>query len=331
MPCYTPVPAYRAEGGQIVFSSKAGHADLPLSFPCGKCLGCRADFARSWALRCVHEAQMHEVSSFITLTFDPEFLPADLSINVRHWQLFAKRVRKRLGPFRFLSCGEYGERFRRPHYHACVFGQDFDRKSWKLFRRAPGGDLYTSEVLSSLWQQGFCTIGSLSYESAAYVARYVMKKVGVAPENTEAYRRVNPLTGEEWYVSREFLTMSRRPGIGAGWYDRFKSDVFPGDRIVHAGKRYTVPMFYLRRLETEDPSLFAVVKAKRRRFAAVGNLPADLITPGKPFAEQRVPRDMLRAASLGVALEGSENSPARLSSRLAVDESRLATFTKREF
>lgn len=219
-------------------------------------------------MRCVHESALHERNSFVTLTYAPDQVPVDGSLQVRDWQLFAKRVRKAKGPFRFFHCGEYGELNGRPHYHACVFGLDFaeDRVP---FKGKPGSELFVSRELEDLWGHGFATVGRLTFESAAYVARYVMKKATgkrVEGEITP-YSRFDSRTGEVYQVRPEYVTMSRRPGIGAGWFARFKGDVFPDDFVVHAGKRYRAPRFYDALLERESPELLASLKAKRRDVA----------------------------------------------------------------
>jgi len=259
--CFTPLKAYRASGGRVVFSSKEGFGDRPLELPCGSCLGCLKKRGQEWALRCVHEASLHSRSCFVTLTYAPEHVPANGSVNVRDWQLFAKRMRRAGLRFRFLMAAEYGERNFRPHYHACIFGQDFgaDRVPW---RRRGEHVLYSSKLLEELWGLGFASVGSLSLQSASYVARYCLKKVA-SKVKTERLRRIDPRTGEEFYVRPEFATMSRRPGLGADWYERYKRDVFPSDEVVHDGKRHGVPNFYLKRLEAADPVLHLSLKAAR--------------------------------------------------------------------
>lgn len=328
MTCYRPISARRTEGGKISLSK--GDLDRPLSLPCGKCVGCRSAHARSWAIRCVHEARLHDRSCFVTLTYAPENLPRGGSLDVRDWQLFAKRVRERIGKFRFFQCGEYGERTFRPHHHAVMFGIDFDRKTWKLYQRRPGGDLYTSSLLEEIWSKGFCTIGALTIESAAYVARYAMKKCARSAENTEFYRRVDPVTGEEFYVDREFLTMSRRPGIGRGFYEAFRSDMFPADRCVVDGKCVAVPKYYYSLLEKDDPGLYLSLKAKRQSSVVKQNVAAGDVKRTVRKTLERLPRHLARAASLGVAVEGSENSSERLVVKEAVDLSKMKTFSKRE-
>lgn len=260
MTCFAPLRARKDEGGRIALGAKA--TGSPLSLPCGKCIGCRAARAREWAIRCVHEAQMHEQSCFVTLTYDPKHVPSDGGLNVRDWQLFAKRVRKRYGRFRFIQCGEYGERNFRPHHHALLFGIDFPDKV--LFKSRPGRDLYTSALLSGLWRKGFCSIGGVSYSSAEYVARYVIKN-DVNPVKTERYRRIDYETGEEYYVRREYLTMSRRPGLGAKWFDRYSGDLFPSDEVVIDGRKYRPPGYYFRRLQDASPELAEHVSENRRK------------------------------------------------------------------
>lgn len=242
---------------------------------------------------------MHSRNAFVTLTYDQEHMPVDGSLDVREWQLFAKRVRKELGPFRFLHCGEYGERTYRPHYHALLFGLDFADRV--LLREKRGGNLYASPTLERLWGRGQCSFGAVTPQSAAYVARYSVKAES-GSRRKEQYRRLDEETGEEWYVRPEYLTMSRRPGLGAGWYAKFKSDVFPDDEVVLDGFKQGVPDFYWRKLEQDDPALFFTLKAARQEYAA---------------------RDVV-AAPLGVVrAEGSEQSFRRLGVRERVAHARL--------
>lgn len=208
---------------------------------------------------------MHSQNCFLTLTFDAEHLPDDGSVDVRHWQNFAKRLRKRLGPFRFLHCGEYGgERFR-PHYHACIFGIDFseDRTLWK---GTGEHQMFVSPTLAKLWPYGFHTIGSVSFDSAAYVAQYIMKKV-TGDRAWKAYERVDGVTGETWRVKPEYATMSRNPGLGRSWFAKYANDVYPDDFVVMKGQKFRPPKYYDSLLEKEDPDLLESLKEKRRATA----------------------------------------------------------------
>lgn len=249
-----------------MFSAKEGWSDRPLDLACGQCIGCRVERSRQWALRCVHEASLHARSSFVTLTYDQANLPSDGSVNVKHWQDFAKRLRKAVGPFRFFHVGEYGDESFRPHYHALLFGVGFDADRVP-YRSNGGAALFRSPLLERTWGMGLCPIGDVSFQSAAYVARYCLKKVtgGLA---SVRYRRVDAETGEEFFVRPEYVTMSRRPGIGAGWFEKFGSDVYPDDEVVHDGKRFRPPKFYDGLLERESPEVLESVRDKRARAVA---------------------------------------------------------------
>ncbi len=266
MACTRPLKGYAAPDGKITFKDATysrGFRSPSVVVKCGQCLGCRMERKRGWAIRSVHEAQMHEENSFITLTYDKEHLPKDRSLHVRDWQLFAKRVRREMGPFRFLHCGEYGELLR-PHYHACIFGLDW-HEDWKKHPRKEGKKpLWTSGKLSELWGNGFSTIGSLSFDSAAYVAGYVItKKTGKMA--AAAYERVNVESGEMYQVKPEYATMSRNKGLGYDWYQKYHADVYPGDFVVmKGGVKFRPPTYYDKLLEEQNPKLWEKIKEKRQ-------------------------------------------------------------------
>lgn len=236
---------------------------------CGRCLGCRMSDAQSWSVRIAHEASLHSESSFITLTYDDAHLPDPPSVSKRDFQLFMKRLREGLGrPVRFFGCGEYGGAQKRPHYHLILFGCAFleDRVVWR--RTATGHYQYRSPTLERFWTFGLCEFGSVTPQSGGYVARYALKK----SLDPDSFVRLDARTGEFYNVEPEFLLMSRRPGIGSGWWDRFASDVFPSDFIVLDGKKVPVPRYYTRKLEeSESDRVFSsrslAVSAKRKARA----------------------------------------------------------------
>lgn len=259
MPCYYPVPAYRLDDGSIVFDEvrHGAHVTQWLHVPCGQCDGCRLERARQWAVRCMHEASLHEHNSFITLTYDDTHVPDDL--DYEHFQLFMKRLRKRFSKqsIRFFMCGEYGDLHDRPHFHACLFGFDFADKVY--FRTTSSGSkIYTSRTLDSLWSDkgggsiGFATVGSVTFDSAGYVARYSLKK-GVGRGSDLDYEYIDYETGEVLRRSKEFVHMSLKPGIGKGFYDKWKSDLFPRDQCVINGVATKPPQYYYKKLREEDP------------------------------------------------------------------------------
>lgn len=189
--------------------------------PCHQCYACRLNDAREWATRCVLEAMMYSSNCFITLTYDDVHLPADMSVHKEVFQKFMKRLRKNTGAdIRYYACGEYGELYQRPHYHACLFG--YSPLDKFLYKYRNGIPLYISDTIAKAWQyQGYVTVGDVTYESAAYVARYIDKK----------------LTGEvadEFYGDREppFHLMSRRPGLASPYFERYGEDAYAKDFIV---------------------------------------------------------------------------------------------------
>lgn len=191
----------------------------------------------------MHEASLHQVNSFVTLTYDQDHF--DPSLNYRDFQKFMYRLRTRVGPTRFYMCGEYGEQTQRPHFHALLFGRTFhDGVNC-------GKDIQSSRTLTSLWPHGFSSFGAVTYQSAAYVARYATKKI-TGPLADAHYARVDTRTGECVQVTPEFGHMSLRPGIGQGWFQKFWSEVYvPRDGVVRPGGKTIPPPRYYDKLLDE--------------------------------------------------------------------------------
>lgn len=241
----------------------------------------------------MHEVQIHDEknlpSSFITLTYDPENLPQNGSLNKKHFQKFIKSLRKRTKQkIRYYHCGEYGDALARPHYHAILFGYDFPDK--EPFFEKKGQITYTSELLTKTWKKGHATIGTATIESAAYVARYCMKKIN-GDQAEHHYKRLNPATGELTDVIPEYATMSLKPAIGREWFEKYMDDIYPhGFAIGPNLKKMKPPKYYERLFKELDPEA----------------------------AEQ------LRKARLSKAKEQSANStPERLATRERVMEQKL--------
>lgn len=254
MPCYHPKTAYQpTAGGPLSFHEKKDHKTLTL--PCGQCRGCRLTSSRTWAIRCVHESQMHKFNSYITLTYNDEHLAPELSLDYRDWQLFVKRIKKRLarhaasphllckeGTVRFYVGGEYGPRYGRPHWHACLFGLDFaDRVPYK--KTNSGEMLDISQTLTDIWGKGFASVGNITFNSAAYIARYIMKK-RTGDGNKKNYEIIDPETGEIKIRRKELNNMSRRPGVGSTWLGKYTTDVYPEGKTIIKAHRFNAPRYY---------------------------------------------------------------------------------------
>lgn len=262
MPCYHPILMWHSkdinkETGKRPLTTNYGNAWRPIGrlpdpvyVPCGQCVGCRLEYSRQWAMRCLHEFESAgRVGSFITLTYNSGNIPADGRVHKEVFQKFMKRLRKKYGNgIRFFACGEYGHQRHRPHYHAVLFGFQFPDLVIHTVKR--GYQYYRSPSLERLWPLGFSLVGSVSFESCAYVARYVMKK----QKGDDINEDIQP-----------FVLMSRMPGLGHDWYEKYKKQIYPNDFIVvRDDVTCKPPQYYDSLLEKEDPVLYEQIKKARQ-------------------------------------------------------------------
>lgn len=262
------VPSVKANGKKAIVFSYQPNAE-PIQLPCSQCIGCRLERSRKWAARCYHESQLHKENCFVTLTYSDEHLPSDHSLHKRHYQLWLKKLRNRFpdSKIRYFLCGEYGsdENTKRPHFHACLFGIDFpDKIIWKS---SGENTLYMSKILDETWNRGISTIGKLTFASAAYTARYCMKKV--TGEAAEDHYKWYDESGKEHILEPEFIAMSRKPGIGYEWYKKYKDDLFPSDNMVINGKGSKPSKYYDMLHERYFPEEMEVIKQKRNEDRAL--------------------------------------------------------------
>lgn len=277
MPCYHPITAFQPHGGgPLSFTNKKDHNTLTI--PCGQCWGCRLARSRDWAIRCMHEAQMHKHNAYITLTYDELHLPANSTLVYKDFQAFMRRLRKALGrgksgllhsghttkTVRFYMGAEYGEQHGRPHFHACLFGVDFADRLY-LKKNESGERLYTSALLTKLWGKGFASVGNVTFKSAAYIARYIMKKL--TGNKSNQYEITDTQTGEITNRKTEFNQMSRRPGLGKTWLDKYHLDVFPHGKVVLAGHQINAPRYYDNYFKAIDELGHETLKDLRRKEA----------------------------------------------------------------
>lgn len=265
--------------------------------PCQQCIECRLKKSRYIATRCVHTASIYPENSFLTLTYSDEQLPPNLSLDTRVMQLFWKKLRKSIEPkkIKYYACGEYGDgkgsREINPHYHAVLFNHDFPDK--KIYKKTSNGDtLYTSDTLTDMWGYGHAVIGDVTFESAAYVARYTMKKV-YGDDAEDHYQGRMP---EKSWCSN---------GLGEEWFEKWRDDIYPSDQLVlRGGKICTPPPYYDQLLLKHDPDLYNEVMEARQLKIIPENNNSDLQRfwlDGKPVtqsASEVVRRAALRVGSL---------------------------------
>lgn len=256
MRCLKPrTVGFKSDGKTIAWSFKNCDKQFAtFQLPCGKCIKCRLEYARQWAVRCVHEAKMHERNSFITLTYSDEHLTSD-KLQYRDWQLFAKKLRKTQNdPIGIFVTGEYGDQRKRPHWHALLFG-------WHPSDRIPkyqnhrGDQVWSSEQLAKLWGKGIAELGSITFESAGYTARYAAKKLvhGNDPE-----KDFDPISrkSSKYAIGRRFLE--------AYWQDIFNH----GRCYLDGGISTPIPRYYEKWLAKEKPEEYRryVTRLKSERM-----------------------------------------------------------------
>lgn len=264
MPCFKPQYAWQTADGTVHWKQAPHNFVRGLTLPCGKCQGCIETSAQEWALRCMHEYKMKaNYGCFITLTYKD---PGQITLSVNDWQLFMKRLRKAYPDrhdIKFLMCGEYGPKTHRPHYHAVIMGwRPGDEK--EVVRRK-GTPAYKSKMLDKLWGHGITELADITQKTAAYCARYSRKNRKPKPHpRTQQYEEFCPYTGEIKTVIPEFGLMSRNPGLGSTWYDKFKNDVFPHDYVPgYGGRKQKTPRYYTNKLKTQKPQEYDIVRNAR--------------------------------------------------------------------
>lgn len=213
-------------------------------------MGCRLDKAGEWADRAAHEASLYPFNCIVTLTYEDKHLPEDGSIRKIVLSKFVRSVRD-ANPhtIRFMGCGEYGDQFLRPHYHVVLFNHTFpNREHWST--GPTGAKQYKSPELTKRWEHGLATFSDFTREGAAYVARYVTKKIK-GDAALDHYVQPHPVTGHLHRVEPEFLLCSNRPGIGYWWLVKYYDDVYPSGHIIRNGAPAPLPRYYDKKLKEE--------------------------------------------------------------------------------
>lgn len=263
-----------------------------LTIPCGQCIGCRIAYSREWACRMMLENEYSTASYFITLTYDDEhitkkkkkikpegylrsitqypnmvdFVDCDtgemlehMTLNKKDMEYFIKRLRKQYGPgIRYYYCGEYGSKTMRPHYHSIFFNLPIS--DLVFFKKSPDGkfNYFLSPTIERLWPFGYHLITEVSFDTCAYVARYVTKKAKGLKR--EYYERLGILP--------EFSNSSRRPGIGRQWFEDHGAEAYKTYIITvsspNGGLRLKPPRYYDNLYDVLDGVRMAEIKDTNR-------------------------------------------------------------------
>ena len=221
-------------------------------------------------------------NSWATLTYrDPSactaeqykkghFIPKDYSLCPSHVSDFIRSLRKANTDhkIRYFYCGEYGDENQRPHYHICIFNHSFDDQY--LWQDDEGLYTYTSAELEKHWPWGFTTVAPLGFRNAAYTAGYALKKI-TGKRAWDHYLRCDE-NGEAYWLRPEFIRMStgrgKPSGLGASFYETYKTDIFPSDQcpVPGHGVRELVPRYYQNILAEENPAMLEDIKVLRKEF-----------------------------------------------------------------
>lgn len=262
MACVKPLVGYKTANGEVVFTELRRYDIIrEVSLPCGQCIECRLLNSRVWAMRCMHEAKLYKNNSFITLTYDEEHLPKRGMLVHEDFQKFMKRLRKEIAPnkARFYMCGEYGGETGRPHYHACLFGVAFDDMVY-LKKMPSGSKLYVSDQLTRLWGLGNTSVGEVTFESAAYIARYCVQKITGDLAKIHYARRDKE---GDYLLPSEYNQASLKPGLGYEFYKKYKTDMYPHDFVIVNGKELPTPKYYDKKYKEEHPDEYEQIQGER--------------------------------------------------------------------
>lgn len=193
-----------------------------IEVPCGHCVACRIARSREWAVRLLHESEFWDEYCFVTLTYSddnlvfPSLVPRDLT-------LFFKKLRRDLGErkIKYFACGEYGDRFGRPHFHAIIFGLGTS----------------DSKLIEDNWNKGHVKVGTLTYQSCRYVAGYVQKKL---------YGK-----GAEYYKDNGLVPPFSRcsKGLGLEYVDKYWNKLYSMGLVTVGGVPMALPRYYTKKLD----------------------------------------------------------------------------------
>lgn len=266
-----------------------------IQIPCNSCVGCKLDYSKQWADRCELEMREHKNNYFITLTYDEKHLPKNINglntLSKRDVQLFIKLLRRHYNKkLSYFLCGEYGPNTLRPHYHAIIFGLDLEDLEFYT-KSDTGYEIYNSKFLTDLWNKGYVTVQKANYETAAYTARYVTKKV----DNNYSSQL------EELKLENEFLLMSKRPGIGKKYFEKNKLDIVENGKIIvrsnGKGNAINIPRYYKKLIEKDNIENYDIIN---KRYKDIGELNKMnlLIQKPKSYLKRLADKELLKKSSV---------------------------------
>lgn len=246
MRCINLRKATHEIGGLNFSKHNATSGLVPIEIECRKCLPCRLKQARDKAIRCVHESTQWEHNWFLTLTYKD---PAPKKLIYRHWQLFMKKLRKAHNnqAISFMVTGEYGDKTKRPHWHAILFNLNLPDVQFTHHTDLKH-PVFKSAIIDKLWgyndpQKRPNELGTVTMDSASYVARYAAKKLVHGYDNSHEYHPIHK-------------TSSRR-AIGKLWLEKYHEQTFRNGYVtLPNGSKAAIPRYYKDWCKKNAPEIF---------------------------------------------------------------------------
>lgn len=259
---------------------------LKLRYPCGHCVACRLNKQRDKKIRIMHEASNYDKKVFLTLTYNDEHLPSDLSLQKKDVQDFLKRFRKRLEPtkIRYFACGEYGDQFGRPHYHLIIFGVDVhDSRVFKELHYDIHKKHYQCHCPA--WEFGFCTVAEVNEARCAYVAKYCVKKV-------------NGKMADDYYQGRqpEFCLTSQ--GLGLKYVQKHLSRLKNDNFVSIRGTKFPLPRYYVDKIYSEAEKFKRKMELLREQGQRLNDDCAEIFKVSDDIGQYRLDRNQARVEYL---------------------------------
>lgn len=234
-----------------------------LCVPCGTCILCREEQARQVAVRIAHHSQGFDESCFVTLTYSDQHLPAHGSLHYPDLQKFWKRLRinldRRYGIKRiqYYAVGEYGDKSKRAHYHACIFGHAFLHN--RVITQTVPYLVWTNPFIEETWGLGGVRIGALTFQTANYTASYLAKKL----RRKQQYVRVDEDSGELIKLVQPRAFSSTKPALAKEWLEQWGERVYEHDRVVINGRPQKPPKYYDKWMKERSPTRMEEIKKER--------------------------------------------------------------------
>lgn len=252
MQCSTPLLLKNKKTGSLI------------SVPCRRCMACRINKRNYVSMLARFEVYSYYKkdmgSSFITLTYDDDYLPPNGSLSRHEAQNFLKRLREHLSrsnfptrsfylfgrerhvpDFKYFICGEYGDKDSRPHYHAIIFGVDSS---------------ILKPFLRKTWKKGFFQCSDVSNARVRYCMKYMDKQYNT---NTAYWNKDDTID----LFEQPFSLMSH--GIGLDFLYSIKKDIYENGGIPSNGSIVPLSPYYSKLLGVDSFNYLSVLRTHKRK------------------------------------------------------------------